>query len=145
MKNFYIRKTCRLCNSKNIKLVLSLNKSPLCDAYIKKKKKQQFYDLNLFQCCDCDFVQLDTVVNPKIIYRDNIAITPSSLGQSNHFLKYTQDVYKFLNFRRPKFIVDIGSNDGLLLNFFKKKKYNVLGVDPSLNAVADAKKITLKL
>ena len=54
------------------KVVLPLNKSPLCDAYIKRKKIQKFYDLNLTLCSNCNFVQIDTVVNPKIIYRDYI-------------------------------------------------------------------------
>ena len=144
MSNYYKRKICRFCNSKNIKTVLPLNKSPLCDVYIKNIEKQQFYDLNLCLCCDCNFAQLDTVVDPKIIYRDYIYVTSSSLGLSSHFLKFTQEVSKFLNFKKSKFIVDIGCNDGLLLNFFKKKKHTVLGVDPSLSAVADAKKKKVK-
>lgn len=124
----------------DIKVVLTLNKSPLCDAYLSNKRKQQFYDLKLYLCNSCKFVQINTVVDPKIIYRDYIYVTTSSLGLSNHFEKYTQNVCKFFNFKKSKFIVDIGSNDGTLLCHFKKKKHKVLGVEPSLWAVEDAKK-----
>ena len=48
-KNYKKIKECRLCGSKKLSIVLPLNKSPLCDAYLKNKRKQQFYDLNLFQ------------------------------------------------------------------------------------------------
>ena len=144
MKNFYKPKICRLCNSRNIEVVLSLNKSPLCDAYIKKKKEQQFYDLKLCLCNNCKFVQINTVVDPKIIYRNYIYVTTSSLGLNNHFKKYTQDVCRFFNFKKTKFIVDIGSNDGTLLSHFKKKKHKVLGIEPAFRAAADAKKRGIK-
>ena len=87
MKNSSKKKICRLCNSSNIKVALKLNESPLCDAYVKRKRKQQFYDLNLCLCNDCKFVQIDTIVDPKTIYRDYIYVTSSSLGLGNQFKK----------------------------------------------------------
>ena len=77
-KNYKKIKECRLCGSKKLSIVLPLNKSPLCDAYLKNKRKQQFYDLKLCLCDSCKFVQIDTVVDPKIIYRDYIYVTTST-------------------------------------------------------------------
>ena len=54
--------------------VLVLEKSPLCDAYAKEPKKQEFYDLTLCLCSSCNFVQIDTVINPEVIYRDYIYV-----------------------------------------------------------------------
>ena len=88
-KNYKNIKECRLCGSKKLSIVLPLNKSPLCDAYLKNKRKQQFYDLKLCLCNLCKFVQIDTVVDPKIIYRDYIYVTTSSLGLINHFKNRT--------------------------------------------------------
>jgi len=139
-KNYKKIKECRLCGSKKLSIVLPLNKSPLCDAYLKNKRKQQFYDLKLCLCNSCKFVQIDTVVDPKIIYRDYIYVTTSSLGLINHFKNYTNDIYKALKFKNKKFIIDIGSNDGTLLGYFKKKKHKVLGVEPSYRSVIEAKK-----
>jgi len=139
MKNSSKKKICRLCNSSNVKVALKLNESPLCDAYIKKKRKQQFYDLNLCLCNDCKFAQIDTIVDPKTIYRDYIYVTSSSLGLVNHFKKYSIEVCKLLKFKQSKLVVDIGSSDGTLLSFFKKMKHRALGVEPSYRAAAEAK------
>jgi len=139
-KNYKNIKECRLCGSKKLSIVLPLNKSPLCDAYLKNKRKQQFYDLKLCLCNLCKFVQIDTVVDPKIIYRDYIYVTTSSLGLINHFKNYANDICKALKFKNKKFIIDIGSNDGTLLSYFKKKKHKVLGVEPSYRSVIEAKK-----
>jgi len=139
-KNYKKINQCRLCGSKKLSIVLPLNKSPLCDAYLKNKKKQQFYDLKLCLCNLCKFVQIDTVVDPKIIYRDYIYVTTSSLGLVSHFEDYTKNICKVLNFRNKKFIIDIGSNDGTLLSYFKKKKHKVLGIEPSYSSVIEAKK-----
>ncbi len=144
MKNFYKRNTCRLCNSKDMKVVLPLNKSPLCDAYVKRRKKQQFYDLNLCFCKKCKFVQIDTVVNPEIIYRDYIYVTASSSGLEKHFKKYANDVCKFLKFKNSKLVVDIGGNDGILLNYFKKRKHNTINIEPSFIAARKSEKKGIK-
>jgi len=144
MKTSTKKELCRLCNSSNMEPALKLNKSPLCDAYLKRKKKQKFYDLNLCLCRDCKFAQIDTVVDPKTIYRDYIYITASSLGLVDHFKKYSKEVNKVLKFNKSKLVVDIGSSDGTLLSFFKKKKHKVLGVEPSYKAAAEAKKKGIK-
>ena len=80
MRDHYLRKNCRLCKSTDIQIALPLHKSPLCDAYLKEVKKQEFYDLNLCLCNECGFVQLDTIIDPDTIYRDYIYVTTSSSG-----------------------------------------------------------------
>ena len=92
MSNFYIKQDCRLCGSKNIEIVLPLQKSPLCDAYLERQRKQEFYDLNLCLCNECSFVQIDTVIDPETIYRDYIYVTKSSPGLQKHFKEYSADV-----------------------------------------------------
>jgi hypothetical protein len=134
MINSYKKQSCRLCQSENLLDVLVLKQSPLCDAYVKKQKKQDFYDLTLCQCQSCNFVQIDTVVNPEIIYRDYIYVTTSSLGLQKHFGDYAFQVSDYLNLNKSNFAVDIGSNDGTLLSFFKENGLNVLGVEPSIRA-----------
>ena len=138
-KNYKKVKNCRLCGSKKLSVVLPLRKSSLCDTYLKNKKKQQFFDLKLCLCNTCKFVQIDTIVDPKIIYRDYIYLTTSSPGLNSHFKNYAKDICKFLKFKKKKFIVDIGSNDGTLLSYFKKKKHKVLGVEPSYKSFDKAR------
>ena len=138
MSDFYTRQNCRLCESKDIKVVLPLQDSPLCDAYLNQPKKQKFYNLNLCLCNECDFVQIDTVIEPETIYRDYIYVTTSSPGLESHFKRYALDVCDFLNLYQSNLTVDIGSNDGTLLGFFKHYGHNVLGVEPSTKAANHA-------
>ena len=138
MSDSYIRKSCRLCDSNNIKVVLPLQKSPLCDAYLELPKKQKFYNLNLCLCNECGFSQIDTVIDPEIIYRDYIYVTTSSPGLQAHFEKYALEVCNFLNLDKSKLTVDIGSNDGTLLKVFQKFNHNVLGIEPSVKAASSA-------
>jgi hypothetical protein len=138
MNDSYTRQSCRLCDSKDIEVVLPLKKSPLCDAYLEQPKKQEFYYLNLCLCNECGFVQIDTVVEPETIYRDYIYVTTSSPGLQNHFKGYALEVCNLLNLDKSNLTVDIGSNDGTLLGFFKQRGHNVLGIEPSIKAANSA-------
>lgn len=138
MNNYYHRNTCRLCGSSKLELALPLGKSPLCDAYLKEPKEQEFYDLDLVLCQECNFVQINTIVNPEIIYRDYIYVTTSSSGLNKHFEQYTNDVRAFFKSKIPSLTIDIGSNDGTLLNHFKNHGYSVLGIEPSIKTAEDA-------
>ncbi len=138
MKKYITRKTCRLCNSKNIQLALPLNKSPLCDAYLTEPRKQKFYDLNVYLCNDCGFVQINTIVNPEVIYRDYIYVTTSSSGLQKHFDRYAADVCTSLEIEESNLTIDIGSNDGTLLSYFKKRNHRVLGIEPATKIAAAA-------
>ena len=134
MSNSYKKESCRLCASKNLSDVLVLNQSPLCDAYSMRPKQQEFYDLTLCLCNNCNFVQINTVINPEEIYRDYIYVTTSSLGLQKHFENFASQVVDYLNLNKSNFVVDIGSNDGTLLSFFKKNGLRVLGIEPSIRA-----------
>ncbi|EMJ92064.1 C-methyltransferase C-terminal domain protein [Leptospira alstonii serovar Sichuan str. 79601] len=107
---------------------------------MKEKKNQEVYLLDLFQCKNCGFLQIECVVDPEIIYRDYIYVTTSSSGLSNHFGNYAKDVWEKLNLGAGNFVVDIGSNDGTLLSHFKARNAKVLGVEPSIKTAEDATK-----
>ena len=144
MNDSYVKKNCRLCDSKNIQVVLPLQKSALCDAYLIQKKEQEFYDLNLCLCNECGFVQIDTVINPQVIYKDYIYVTTSSPGLKKHFKNYASEVSSFLGISQSGLAVDIGSNDGTLLGFFQEHGRNVLGIEPSIKAANSANKNGIK-
>lgn len=140
MNDFYLRDTCRLCSSHDLDLALPLKASPVCDAYLQQNKKQEFYPLDLYLCNNCGFVQINAVINPEIIYRDYIYVTSGSMGLNHHFRNYVHDVCAYLNLENSKLVIDIGSNDGTLLRFFKEKNHKVLGIEPSVKTAEDATK-----
>jgi SAM-dependent methyltransferase len=111
-----------------------LASTALCDAYLpyeRRNEAQEVYPLGLFLCRDCGYVYLPYVVDPEIIYHDYIYVTNSSLGLSEHFKSYTDQVLQRINPAEGSLVIDIGSNDGTLLKFFKMKGMRVLGIEPA--------------
>lgn len=140
-KIFYQRKKCRLCGGINTKEVLPLAPTALCDAYVSLKsinQVQDTYPLGLFLCSDCGYVHLPYVVNPEIIYRDYIYVTTSSLGLSEHFQRYSEEVLGRIRPSNGALAIDLGSNDGTLLKFFQKQGMRVLGVEPANEIAREA-------
>jgi SAM-dependent methyltransferase len=104
----------------------------LCDAYLATPKEQVFYPLELHQCQDCGFVQINTVIDPEVIYRDYLYVTTSSSGLNSHFANYADAVCSRLKLSPDRLVIDIGSNDGTLLSHFKALRHRVIGVEPSV-------------
>ncbi|MBI5625217.1 MAG: class I SAM-dependent methyltransferase [Elusimicrobia bacterium] len=128
------RRICRLCDGNKLEVVLHLTPTPLADAYIPREQlaeTQEVYPLDLYQCHDCGFSQLLDVVQPQAIYFDYLYETKSSLGLVDHFKGYAAGTLQSLNPPEGSLVVDIGSNDGSLLSFFKSSGMRVLGVDPA--------------
>ena len=131
---FYRRQDCRLCKSDNIEEVLPLTPTALCDAYVRSDRvadEQPVYPLGLFLCRECGYVHLPYVVDPEMIYRDYIYVTTSSMGLASHFDRYAQAVLSRITPGPACLVVDLGSNDGTLLGFFRQAHCRVLGVDPA--------------
>jgi len=128
------RDTCRLCSGRNLELVLQLAPTPPVDAYVSAEllnKVQKTYPLDVFLCHSCGHVQLLDVVSPKILFGSYIYETASSPGLVEHFHRYANDVLDFVKPAADALVIDIGSNDGTLLRFFKERRFRVLGVDPA--------------
>jgi len=129
-ENYYVRNTCRLCDSKRLTKVLSLTPTALCDDYRKTITDQPVYPLDLFQCDDCGFAQIEYVVSPDTIYSDYIYVTTSSSDLHPHFASYAKKVSENLKLQTGCTVFDVGSNDGTLLNCFQQRGYRVLGIEP---------------
>ena len=128
------RSTCRLCGSSDVVLVLSLTPTPPVDAYVEEAEvdtPQTAFPLDLFACRACGHAQLLDVVDPELLFGNYIYETASSPGLVAHFERYADEAIAYSGARPGGFAVDIGSNDGTLLRFFKEHGFQVLGVDPA--------------
>jgi hypothetical protein len=108
--------------------------SPIADAYVpaeRLQERQDCYPLDLYLCRDCAHVQNLDVVNPELLFRDYPFLTSSSAGLVEHFRAYADDVSKRLGLEPGDLVVEIGSNDGSLLKFFRAAALRVVGVDPA--------------
>jgi SAM-dependent methyltransferase len=133
------RRTCRLCESSAVELVVPIKPTPVADAYIHPSAvdgDDPLFPLDLYQCRDCGHAQILDVVDPAHLFRDYIYSTSISLGLVEHFRKYAAEMVSRFNLGAGKLAVDIGSNDGTLLRFFKEAGLKVCGIDPA-RAIAE--------
>lgn len=140
-QNYHRRATCRLCSSKKLKLVLDLVATPVGDAYVPQKRleeKQELYPLGLYVCKDCGHAQLVDIVNPNILYENFTYHTAISYSLVEHFRGYANDALEKVSTPKNSLVVDVGSNDGSLLKFFKERGMKVLGVDPAKSIAVEA-------
>lgn len=136
-----IRKTCRACGNPDLELVFKLEPTPPGDRYViieKINDKQEVYPLNLYFCKQCGLLQLLDILNPDILYKEYIYNTSISLGLTEHFQKYSSYLLEKINPEKDSLVIDIGSNDGTLLKFFKNAGMRVLGIDPAVEVAKKA-------
>ena len=124
---------CQSCKSKNIVNFLSLGKVPIANeiySFNLKKFKQISYPLDLFFCKNCNLIQLGYEVDPQIVFPKNFPYTSSSTkALRDNFEKLSKKCRQKFKLNKKHLVVDIGSNDGNLLSFFKNY-CKVLGVTP---------------
>jgi hypothetical protein len=136
MKSAITRRTsCRLCENENLTLVLPIHATPIADGFITKEElheKQPRFPLDLYQCQSCGHAQNVDIVNPDLLFRDYLFNTSNSSGLVEHFRQYAKDIVEKFQIPTGSLIVEIGSNDGTLLAFFKELGMTVVGIDPAL-------------
>jgi 2-polyprenyl-3-methyl-5-hydroxy-6-metoxy-1,4-benzoquinol methylase len=142
MSNFSTRReTCRLCGSRNRELVLPLAATPSGEDYVTAEQlnvKQELFRMDLFLCHDCGHAEFPDVINPDLLYRNYKYQTSISLGLVEHFGRYAEAVLGLVKPAHGSLVMDIGSNDGSLLKFFKARGHRVLGVDPATSIAQKA-------
>ena len=128
------RNTCRLCNQTNLKLAFSLEPTPPANAFVDKQKttiNQDCYPLDIFFCEDCNHVQLLDVVDSSILFEDYVYVSGTSPVFVKHFEEYANFLINNYLENKKSLVIDIGSNDGTLLHFFKENGNKILGIDPA--------------
>jgi len=137
MTNILIRReTCRLCDSRNLELVLSLPPTPPANALVSREQlglEQERFPLDLFQCRECGHVQLLDVLDPKVLFEHYLYVSATSPMFVKYLQEYADWVIRTFNIPRGSLIVEAGSNDGTFLKFFKQAGMKILGIDPARN------------
>ncbi len=134
---------CRICAGK-LEEFLSLGKTPPSNAFLKKKDfdQEKWHPLRVGVCRSCHLVQLLDVVDKEHLFSHYVYFFSIMPTASKHFGAYAQDIKdKFIQNPKQDLVVEIGSNDGLLLKAFQTKGCKqVLGVDPAKNIAKFANK-----
>lgn len=133
---------CRVCKSKALEKVFSLGDQPLVNYYPSEFNEEvDTYPLELFRCTNCELIQLGHIVDKNLLYSDKYPYIPSvSKTNLEHFQKIAQNLVEELSLNKDSLVVDVGSNDGSLLECFNKLGTRVLGIEPAFNLVQVARK-----
>jgi SAM-dependent methyltransferase len=138
---------CRICRSKNLIRVFSNEPSPIGEAFIKKKKvdvTQKKYPIDVLLCGKCGLSQLSKIINPEILYKKYLYYSKTSNDLLKHFSNFSKYLFSRFKIHKNDLIVDVGSNDGMLLNCFKNYKCAVIGIEPSSSQSKIANKKGIK-
>lgn len=127
--------SCRLCKNSELELVMDFGYSPLANAYPDTNDKEEItFPLSVSKCKNCDHVQLNETIDPKILFSEYSYASSDSPSLVRHFMEYADTVTSFIKLNKNDSILEIGSNDGILLKEFKNIGYNHLyGVEPATN------------
>ena len=121
---------CRICRSEKVSEVINLGKQPLANKYPKNKdevKKEKKFNLKIIFCQSCRSGQIKKIINRNILFEDYYYLSSVNKKLKEHFEKLA------IKLKRYDFVVDVGSNDGILLKPLKKLKVKSIGIDPSIN------------
>ena len=126
---------CRFCNQKELHEFVDLNNSPASNSYLKNLTEvEYYYPLKVFTCPNCKLVQIDEVKNSEAIFNENYAYFSSySKSWLDHCKNYVDMVTVRFALDESTQVVEIASNDGYLLQYFKEKSIPVLGIEPTAN------------
>ena len=131
---------CRFCHGPLAEFV-NLGMSPLCESFLAKDQlnsAEPFYPLVAYICRDCLLVQLQEYVAPEDIFSDYAYFSGYSDAWLDHARRYVETMTARLGLGPTSRVIEIGSNDGYLLQYFVKAGIPVLGIDPAANIAVAA-------
>jgi len=133
---------CRVCDNKKIIPFFDLGEQPLANSLLSKQfEKEKQYPLSLSWCSECNLVQLNHTVNPKVLFSNYVWVTSTSSYAKKYAELFCQNLIDELRISDNRsYVLEIASNDGTFLKPFINKGFAVLGVDPANNIVEIAKK-----
>ncbi len=134
-------KQCRFCGSALSRTFCDLGMSPLSNAYVKAntlERVERFYPLHAYVCESCLLVQLQEFESPEKIFSDYAYFSSYSESWLRHCEAYTNHIIERLGLGHAHQVIEIASNDGYLLKYFKAHGIPVLGIEPAENVARDA-------
>ena len=126
---------CRVCNN-HIDPFISFGDMPIANGFLLEKefKDEYFFELATAFCEKCFTVQLVTQPDPNLMFHDNYAFfSKTSKSMQSHFKEFANWIIANYLKNKDPFIIELGSNDGILLENFLNNKIRHLGVEPSAN------------
>jgi SAM-dependent methyltransferase len=135
---------CLCCHSGDLHPVLDLGRQPLANCYTRQPEDLPTFPLDLVVCGACFHNQLGVAVEPDRMFRHYLYVSGTSRTLREHFAGLAREALAWVR-PRPRRVLDLASNDGTLLEAFRREGCEVRGVDPARNLVALASQKGLRV
>ena len=132
---------CRFCKSSLTNIFLDLGMSPMANSFLKPTEldtKEPHYPLCSYVCSNCFLVQLDEFEKPQEIFSNYAYFSSFSTTWLDHVKEFVNQSINQFKIDKEKHVIEIASNDGYLLQHFKKKDIPILGIEPAKNIASYA-------
>jgi SAM-dependent methyltransferase len=132
---------CRFCTAPLEVTFADLGMSPLANSYLPPQRAngmEPFYPLEAFVCSRCFLVQLGEFESPDRIFSDYAYFSSYSSSWLEHARRYAEAMAERFALGSGSHVVEIASNDGYLLQYFKARGIPVLGIEPAANTALAA-------
>jgi hypothetical protein len=132
--------SCRACGGKDLELVLPLGETPLANRYLTEDQlgeSEPFVPLETYFCRDCTLMQLLHVVSPEVMFSHYLYVPSASETLRTHFGGLARELMEVGGLTQGDLVVEIASNDGLLMKQMSALGLSTLGVEPATN-IAEA-------
>ncbi len=128
---------CRFCKEELNNVFIDLVNSPASNSFLTKEELNEpetFYPLKVYTCANCFLVQVDEYKKSDAIFDSNYAYFSSySTSWLAHAKQYTDMMTERFGYNQDSLIIEVASNDGYLLQYFKEKNIPVMGIEPTAN------------
>ena len=126
---------CLICESE-YQLFVDFGDMPIANAFATKEEIENEYTfpMKVGFCESCYMVQLVEQPDREKMFHENYAFFSSTSNyMKEHFKHFANSVGKLQDLNKDSFVVEIGSNDGIMLENFVASKVPCLGIEPSKN------------
>ena len=135
--------TCRFCKTPLARTFVDLGMAPMVSNYLKADQLQdaeRFYSLRAYVCEQCFLVQLPDAETPENIFGEYPYFSSVSKSWLDHARRYVEMMVQHYGIGQSSQVVEIASNDGYLLQYFKEHQIPIQGVEPARNIAAVAER-----
>jgi SAM-dependent methyltransferase len=127
---------CRSCDRSRLITILSLGSTPLANALLTHAQlgdEEERFPLDLVFCPDCSLVQITETVPPEKLFEEYFYLSSFSDTTLKHAAAVADKLRQARKLNSDSLVVEIASNDGYLLQFYKRAGIPVLGIEPATN------------
>ena len=127
--------SCRGCSAQLSLTFLDLGASPIANDLISREtlvSPEVFYPLHVMTCTNCSLVQIPEVAKREALFRsDYVYFSSYSSSWLEHSQAYASKMLELLDLSDQDLVIEVASNDGYLLQYFRENGVQVLGIEPS--------------